>query len=204
MTKKFILGCVISLLLSPYIASAADNLIDHKLPKDTGGIYRAQNAVPIALGAITLVGALTEGSEDRLGRTFWKSGEALAFSGVLTEGLKRVTQRQSPAVSDSPNNWSQGSSGDSFPSLHVAATAAVVTPFILEYKNDYPWTMALAALPVYEMVARVKAQEHWQTDVLVGAAIGIGFGAYEHQAEKPWFVSLLPGGVFIGFRKSLP
>ena len=46
----------------------------------------------------------------------------------------------------------------------------MVTPFILQYAHDEPWIAALAILPVYEMVARVKAREHWQTDVIVGSA----------------------------------
>jgi membrane-associated phospholipid phosphatase len=191
------------MLFVPYV-SHADNLIDHKLPLDTGGIYRAQNAVPIVLGAVTLAGALWEGSDTRLGKTFWQSGEALVLTGVATEGLKRLTRRQRPSTTDNPNNWFKGSGDDSFPSFHVAATAAMVTPLIMEYKNDYPWVMSLAALPVYEMVARVKGQKHWQTDVLVGAAVGTAIGVYEHGGDKPWVVSLLPGGVFIGFNKTLP
>lgn len=207
MTPKVSFSLFLSLSLIPYLGSAAENLIDHKLPLNTGGIYRTQiqDAVPIALGAITLAGALSEGSESRLGRTFWKSGESMIFAGALAEGLGRVTRRQRPSDSDNANNWFEGKSSEgSFPSSHVAATAAAVTPFIMEYSKDYPWTMSLAALPVYEMVARVKSQKHWQTDVVVGAALGVAVGAYEHSADKPWIVSLMPGGVFVGFRKALP
>jgi len=197
---KSLLFCFV---LISTIGNAADNLIDHKLPINTGGIYRAQNAVPIALGAIVFAGALWEGSEDRLGSTFWKSSEAFVASGVLAEGLKRVTGRESPSASDSANNWFKSSSNGSFPSAHVTVTAAAVTPFIMEYKDDHPWVMALAALPAYEMVARVKAQEHWQSDVLAGGLLGVAVGVYEQKRDKSWFVTMLPKGAFIGFRKTM-
>jgi len=52
------------------------------------------------------------------------------------------------------------------------------------------------------MVARVKAREHWQTDVIAGAALGLSIGAYEYHRNSPFIFSVLPGGGFVGFQKS--
>ena len=60
---------------------------------------------------------------------------------------------------------------------------------------------ALAALPVYDGVARMKSQAHWQSDVLVGAAMGAAIGYYSHDRAIPLSVTLLPRAVTIGYSK---
>ena len=62
----------------------------------------------------------------------------------------------------------QGRCCDSFPSGEVTLQASFVTPFIANYARDYPWVWALEALPAYDALARLKTQEHWQTDVIAG------------------------------------
>jgi undecaprenyl-diphosphatase len=59
----------------------------------------------------------------------------------------------------------------------------------------------LALLPVYDAVARMKVRGHWQSDVIVGAAIGTGFGWYAMHREHPLILSALPGGFMAGLRK---
>jgi hypothetical protein len=182
-------------------AGRADNFIDHRVAKDTGGIYSLQDAVPVSLAVLAAGCALWEGSEDRLGKTCWQAGESGVAAAVAAEGLQYLTGRQSPAQTGDPNRWFSGGKG-SFPSTHVSVTTAVVTPFMYQYIRDDPWIGALAILPVYEMVARVKAQQHWQTDVLAGAALGVAVGAYEAHRSNPLILSVLPGGVFVGFHHS--
>jgi membrane-associated phospholipid phosphatase len=190
-----VLAFLILLLSAPSFAG-----IDHRVNEDTGGIWRYQNTPPAALLLISVGGALFLGTEDRLGRTFWQSSESFLVTGGATEILKRTTGRLRPAQTDDPNQWRKG--GHSFPSGHVSATTALVTPLILEYKDERPAVWLLAALPAYEMTARVKARAHWQTDVLAGAVLGGAIGYYEHKGG-PLVVRLMPGGVFVGFQKSL-
>jgi hypothetical protein len=198
-----LVGVFIAASLLPSFA-CADNLIDHQVNKDTGGIYRAQDAVPIALGLFTLGCAVWEGTEGKLGRTCWESGEATAGTILAVKALQFVTNRESPETTKSANHFHffKASGFGSFPSTHVATTTALVTPFILEYADDNPWAYALALLPAYEMVARVKAQAHWQTDVLVGAAVGYAIGAYEADRGRPFVFGLLPGGAYAGISAS--
>lgn len=187
-------------LLAPN-GARADNFIDHRLSKDTGGIYQLQDAVPITLALLTAGCALWEGTENRLGNTCWEGGESGVASLVISEGLQLITRRESPDTTSDPNHWFKGAKG-SFPSSHLSLTTGLVTPFILQYVHDEPWIATLAVLPVYEMVARVKAREHWQTDVIAGAALGLTVGAYEYRRNSPFIFSVLPGGGFVGFQKS--
>ena len=182
-------------------ACLADNFIDHRVTEDKGGVYNLQDAVPIALGLAAAGCAIWQGTEDRLGRTCWEAGESGVASVLLAEGLQLMTGRQSPSMTGDPNKWFAGGKG-SFPSTHVTLTTAIVTPFIYQYIHDDPWIAALAVLPMYEMVARVKAREHWQTDVLAGAALGFGVGAYESHRNSPFIFTVLPGGAYVGFRHS--
>ncbi len=70
----------------------ADNFVDHGVSKDRGGIYQAQDAVPVVLALLTAGSALWEGTENRLGKTCWEGGESGAASLILSEGLQLITR----------------------------------------------------------------------------------------------------------------
>lgn len=57
---------------------------------------------------------------------------------------------------------------------------------------------ALEILPAYDAVARVKQGAHWQTDVIAGWALGSAFGYFEAKNKSPFFLSIMPHGVFVG------
>ncbi len=188
-----------ALLLSPSVGNAAG--LDHRVSRDTGGIYSLQDAVPVSLTLLAVGCAWWQGTEDRLGKTCWETGEAALGSAVATEGLQFIFSRRGPSATGDPNQWFRGGKG-SFPSTHVSVTTAAVTPFIYQYIHEEPLVAVLAVLPMYEMVARVKAREHWQTDVIAGAALGFAIGAYEAHRNNPFVFSLLPDGAYVGFHHS--
>jgi hypothetical protein len=68
---------------------------------------------------------------------------------------------------DSPNERFKGG-GHSFPSGDVTAISSAITPFVLEYGPEHPSVYAPELLPLYDSMARMKSQAHWQTDVLAG------------------------------------
>jgi membrane-associated phospholipid phosphatase len=177
--------------------------IDHQLALDEQGIWARSNQLAVQdISAVAVLGgALFEGNETRLGRTFWKASESMLLADVSAEGLKRVFRRARPSQGNDPNDWFGPSSHRSFPSGEVTHITAVVTPFIAEYGRDHPAVWALAALPVYDGAARLKSQAHWQTDVLAGAALGAGIGYYEYTRESAWSATVLPHGITVGFRK---
>lgn len=176
--------------------------IDSRLSYDNSGIWARSNqdALIDSMVALVGVGALWEGGDDRLGKTFWQSVDAGVFSGVAATALKYVFSRERPSQTSDPNRWFTGH-GQSFPSGEVTTTSSLVTPFVLEYGRDHPAVYALELLPIYDGIARLKARGHWQTDVLAGFALGTAAGYFLHRPGTPIILSVLPHGFEIGFRK---
>jgi PAP2 superfamily len=178
--------------------------IDHRLSYDDSGIWKRSNQ--LALLDIMVIGELAggiwEGGETRLGKTLWQSIDSSALAGISAQGLKYAFTRARPGQTDDPNKWFQGGSQyNSFPSGEVAAVSAIVTPFVLEYRHDYPAVYALGLLPVYDGIARMKVWGHWQTDVLAGFALGGLTGYYAHNRQSPFVLGVLPHGFTIGLHK---
>lgn len=177
--------------------------MDHRLSYDDGGIWKRtnQNAVLGIMVVGELTGGVWEGGETRLGNTFWQSIDSSALAGISAEGLKHAFTRARPRQTDDPNQWFQGRSHYSFPSGEVATVTAIVTPFVLEYHQDQPAVYALELLPIYDAIARMKVQAHWQTDVLTGFALGGLTGYYAHNRDSPFILDVLPHGFTIGLHK---
>ena len=202
---------VTSGLIGAYVAGATLGVLDwaglhhldHPVHQDTRGIWSIARAgqFPAELIGLTLAGAIWEGGENRLGRTLWQSLDAAAIAGISTQALKYTFQRKRPSQTSNPNEWFQGMHAQSFPSGDVSSITALVTPLILEYHRTDPWVDTLAAVPAFDMVARVKAHGHWQTDVVSGAVVGVVSGYFAHRFKEPFILSLLPNGFEVGLRK---
>lgn len=181
------------------LASGGPLGIDHRLHYHNSGIWKRSNQKMLIYGSIVVVGtgALALGDEDELGDTFWRSVDAMVISGVGTQGLKYAFGRERPSKTDDPNRFFKH--GQSFPSGEVAALSAAVTPFIVRYGSDHPAVYALALLPAYDAVARLKVRGHWQSDVLASAVIGTGIGIWASRRDSPLIVGWLPGGFSVGY-----
>jgi acid phosphatase family membrane protein YuiD len=187
----------------PWAAPGTAAGIDHVVEYDNSGIWKRTNqqALLYTLVGGEIAGALWEGGESRLGKTFWQSIDSSAIGAVSSEALKHIFTRSRPDQSGDPNLWFQGKGHYSFPSGEVTTVSAIVTPFVLEYGHDHPGVYALELLPLYDAVARVKVQAHWQTDVLAGFALGTLTGYYAHSRDSPFILGLLPGGFTVGIHK---
>lgn len=177
--------------------------IDHRIAYDNSGIWKRSYQKDLAIGAAlgTLGGALFIDNDTRLGRTFDQALDAMLFTAAATEIGKVAFTRERPNQTDDPNRFFSGKGNQSFPSGEVGEISAVVTPFIAEYGRDHPAVWLLAALPAYDAIARVKTRGHWQSDVLVGAGIGVALGIYAHGRESPFFAGYLPGGgAMVGYK----
>ena len=175
--------------------------IDHRLHYDNSGIWQRSNQTTLLYGTVLTVGAgaFVFGDDSKLGDTFWRSVDALVVTSVATTAMKYTFQRERPSQTNDPNRFFQGSHAKSFPSGEVAAISAAVTPFIVNYGDEHPAVYALALLPVYDAVARMKTHGHWQSDVLVGAAIGTGVGMLMTHRKSSLVVGWLPGGMSVGY-----
>ena len=179
--------------------------IDHEPAYDNSGIWKRSNQEMLEYGLIgaEVVGAVWEGGETRFGRTLWQSVDASAASGIAAFAMKYAFSRVRPTDSNNdPNLWFKGHGNQSFPSGEVTAVSSIVTPLVLEYGPDHPLTYALEALPVYDGIARMKVQAHWQSDVLAGYALGTTAGWFMHRnPNTPYILRIMPHGIYVGIDK---
>ncbi|MDE2304899.1 MAG: phosphatase PAP2 family protein [Gammaproteobacteria bacterium] len=177
--------------------------IDHEWALDQSGIWARKYQTGLEFGVVALeaAGSLWYGNDNRLGHTFWQSADSSIFSGLASVALKYSFSRARPYQDRGPNAWFQGSCCQSFPSGEVTLQASFVTPFILNYSKDHPWVWSLEALPVYDAIARMKSQAHWQTDVLAGWLLGTAAGYWSTTRSVPITVEVLPHGLSVGFYK---
>ncbi|TBR39482.1 phosphatase PAP2 family protein [Dyella terrae] len=175
--------------------------IDHMVHYDDSGIWKRSNQQILLYGTIIGIGAsaVWYGEDDTFGNTAWRSVDAMAVSAASAQLLKWTFQRERPSQTTDPNKFFQGWHAQSFPSGEVATITAAVTPFMVTYGHDHPSVYLLTLLPLYDAVARVKTHGHWQSDVLVGAALGAGVGIWASRRDSPWIVSFLPKGVQVGY-----
>ncbi|WP_353558599.1 phosphatase PAP2 family protein [Paraburkholderia terrae] len=195
--KRLILSSVLSI-----VSLTAHAGLDHELAYDQSGIWNRNVQLALEYSAIAIAtgGALWLGNDNELGHTFWQTADSEAISAVAAQAMKYTFRRARPNSGQGPNAWFV-SGGDSFPSGEVTLQASFVTPFIVNYGRRYPWVWALELLPAYDAVARMKAQAHWQTDVLAGWALGTAVGYLATTWETPIFVQILPHGLTVGFAK---
>jgi membrane-associated phospholipid phosphatase len=113
--------------------------------------------------------------------------DAQIVNGVLTQGLKAAVDRRRPTGSK-----------HSFPSGHSSATFA--TAAVIE--QHYGWKVAAPfyALGGYVSLSRMVDNQHWASDVIFGAAVGIVSGraaSFRHGQRISVSPSVLPGGFAI-------
>jgi len=198
--RRFLTGCGAAFVLAwPHWGLAG---IDHKVALDDSGIWSrdTQKAVNAVVVVGVVAGALVEGSDSRLGLTSWQGVDSLIIGQVSYFVLNEATGRLRPSETSDPNQWRKG--GHSFPSGDVTSISSAITPFVLEYGQQKPAVYALELLPLYQSVARVKSQAHWQTDVIAGWALGTAAGYYAHSRNQPFTVQVLPRAITIGWHKS--
>ncbi len=182
------------------IAAGGPLGIDHRVHLDNSGIWRRHDQKILMAGTIATVigGAVWFGDQDRLGDTFWRSLDSMAVSSAIAQGMKWTFQRERPSHTSDPNEFFRGIHNESFPSGEVTAIAGAVTPFVVAYGREHPAIYALEVLPLYDAIGRVKTRGHWQSDVLVGWALGTGIGIWAAHRNSPLILAWLPHGFEIG------
>jgi membrane-associated phospholipid phosphatase len=114
--------------------------------------------------------------------------DAQIVNGVLTQGLKFAVDRTRP-----------NGSSHSFPSGHTSATFATAAVI----QEHYGWKVAVPfyALGGYVSVSRMVDRQHFASDVVFGAALGIVSGRAASFGHGPHRVfvspSLQPGGFVV-------
>jgi hypothetical protein len=195
---------LLALRPAPALAGGGPLGIDHEWTYDNHGLWATRYEQGLEYGVLIFEagGAFWIGDDyDGFGHTLWQSVDASVVSGISAEVLKYAFSRARPNQNLGPDKWFQGSCCDSFPSGQVTLQASFVTPIILHYAHDEPWIWALEVLPLYDALARLKHQDHWQSDTIAGWALGTGAGYWAAQRETPVMVQILPRGLTIGFSR---
>jgi undecaprenyl-diphosphatase len=198
---KWKFGLALLLVLAASLPAHAG--IDHEWAFDQSGIWARKYQTGLEFGVIAFEvgGALWLGNDEEFGHTLWQTLDSSLISGLAADGLKRAFGRARPEQGNNPNAWFKGSCCESFPSGEVTLQASFVTPIIVHYAREHPWVWGLEALPVYDAIARMKSQAHWQTDVIAAWALGTGVGYWTSTWKTPLMVRILPGGLSVGLYK---
>ena len=98
---------------------------------------------------------------------------AQLFAGILTHTLKAVVQRERPTTEDGTES---ASSGDTyaFPSGH--ATASWTTATVLWRHLGWKVGVPASILAGYTSASRLQQNQHYLSDVIFGAALGVATG----------------------------
>ena len=108
------------------------------------------------------------------------AGEAALNSLVTVEVLKYSLQRERPYQGNGSGAFFH--SGTSFPSEHAAAAWSIAGVFAHQYPGTIPSLFAYGAASAVSL-SRVRAHQHFPSDVLVGSALGylIAQNVYRHR-----------------------
>lgn len=117
----------------------------------------------------------------------WMAVGTVVTNVVVTQGLKMVVGRQRP-YNAYPEiiNYHHFENDSSFPSGHTSNAFAVATTLSLSFKKWYVIAPAYlwAAGNAY---ARLYLGQHYPTDVLAGAAVGVGSAYLSHWLTEKIF-----------------
>lgn len=126
-----------------------------------------------ALGATYLYGRNQQ--NNKLANTALYGLESVVISDAIAGTLKLAGHRHRPNTGDSATTWdgpSLSKSNQSFPSGHAATAFAMATVFASEYHDKKLMPQLSYGLASLTALSRINDNEHWASDVFVGAAIG--------------------------------
>jgi hypothetical protein len=139
--------------------------------------YGAYAMLGLGGGAFVL-GHMT--NNDHLKEAGLLSGEATINSTAVSYLFKELTQRQRPFEGNLNGDFFKG--GSSFPSEHASIAWSIASVWAHEYPG---WLSQTAAYGLASAVtiARVTAQKHFPSDVVVGSGLGWYFGRQVYRAH---------------------
>ncbi len=176
--QPVVLGVAVLALLSPIDAPVARGMADHpsttrtNVANQLSRMGQVEVIAPV-VGGLALAGVIWR--DRSLERTAVRTAEGVAIAGVATQLTKYLVARERPYADPDldASDFGYGHATPSFPSGHTAAAFALATA--LGDASGRTWArLALWAVAAGTGWARVAQQAHWTTDVLAGAAVGIG------------------------------
>ena len=151
--------------------------------KTTASVYPVSVGIP---AGILLAGYISHNKLEQ--QKGWKIVGALAVNTIISQGLKYTINRERP-YEKYPliiNPYDRAEQGKSFPSGHTSTAFSLAASLSIEYKKWY------YVVPAYAYAAsvgysRLYLGEHYPTDVLAGAAIGVGSAYLNSWLQRKFF-----------------
>lgn len=126
--------------------------------------------VPVTAGII-VAGLVTH--KPALLHSGLRIGASMVVASLVTGAFKYALGVERPYDTEEPGDFDPGSGNSSMWSGHTAVAFSFATALSQEIHK--PWaTVGLYSLATATAVSRVYQGQHWVSDVLVGAAVGIG------------------------------
>ena len=168
------------------------------LMSHTADVFNAYGSPGVFAGSAALYAAGWAAHRPDLSRLGLRAGEAIMLSGIVTGGIKGIAGRARPYASpQEPGNWSflggmHDGARQSFPSGHVTAVFAFATAMDRELRVSHPDAARWASPALYSAAAltgfaRMHSDNHWASDVVMGAGIGLvsGLIVSRFHADRP-------------------
>lgn len=137
-------------------------------------------------GGAYFLGLATHNEHEQ--ETGFLSGEAAVDSVIATEAIDYLTRRERPLVDNANGQFWHG--GGSFPSDHSAAAWSIAGIVAHEYPSPLVKLFSYGAATAVS-VSRIKAEQHFPSDVVVGSALGWLVSQYVYRDHHS---TELPGG----------
>ncbi len=130
-----------------------------------------QPEVFATIPAVMFVAGMTT-TRPTLRRAGERVAASLALAGVLAVAGKFALGRLRPNQAAQPDDWKPFSGADAFPSGHATMAFALATSLADEIRH--PWaTIGLMTAAAGTGWSRLNDNQHWLSDVVAGAALGI-------------------------------
>ena len=171
------------------------------------------DGIGIIAGGTYLTGLFADSDHIRVtGRLLF---ESLLISGIYTQALKVIVARSRPYLDDGAYtyNWFETDNMYfSFPSGHTTAVFSMATVFALRY--DRWWSYAIGyPLALGTSIARSYKDQHWLSDIFLGACIGtlssiavvkadeyFNNKSKQKQADGSFSFQVLPTGINLNYK----
>jgi hypothetical protein len=141
---------------------------------------------------------------DEIRKTGRLAFEAISISGISVMAVRYVFGRSRPVANDFRKfNWLETRNDiQSFPSGHTVVAFAMSTVFAEQIDNIWA-RIGFYGMAALTGCARIRNNQHWLSDVVTGAALGLGAGFYvlnrEKERENPGASSTSGVSVFPSF-----
>ncbi len=110
------------------------------------------------------------------------TGEALADSLIVNEGLKFALGRERPTATGGSGDFFSRFGNSSFPSIHSTLSWTAASVLVHEYPGPLMQALAYGTATTVS-IARVTGRDHFPSDVVVGGAMGWLIGRQVYRAH---------------------